>query len=64
MFVNEKKNADGVGRMVEKAGKRCVVLHGGKGQDQREENLEAFKRGGFVLVATDVAGRYVTFFYL
>ena len=57
VFVNEKKHADGVGRMVEKAGKRCVVLHGGKTQDQREENLATFKRGGVVLVATDVAGR-------
>mmetsp|Transcript_24551 Transcript_24551/g.37883 ORF Transcript_24551/g.37883 Transcript_24551/m.37883 type:complete len:581 (+) Transcript_24551:374-2116(+) len=57
VFVNEKKHADGVGRMVERAGKRCVVLHGGKSQDQREENLDIFKRGGVVLVATDVAGR-------
>jgi len=57
VFVNEKKHADGVGRMVENAGRRCVVLHGGKAQDQREENLEAFRRGGVVLVATDVAGR-------
>ena len=57
VFVNEKKYADGVGRMVEHAGKTCVVLHGGKAQEQREENLEAFRRGGVVLVATDVAGR-------
>ena len=57
VFVNEKKHADGVGRMVERAGKRCVVLHGGKSQEQREENLQAFKRGGVTLVATDVAGR-------
>lgn len=57
VFVNEKKHADGVGRMVENAGRRCVVLHGGKAQEQREENLEAFRRGGVVLVATDVAGR-------
>lgn len=57
VFVNEKKNAEGVGRMVERTGRRCVVLHGGKTQDQREENLAAFRRGGVVLVATDVAGR-------
>ncbi len=57
VFVNEKKHAEGVARMVERAGKRCVVLHGGKTQDQREESLAMFKRGGFVLVATDVAGR-------
>ena len=34
-----------------------VVLHGGKAQDIREENLALFKSGGVVLVATDVAGR-------
>jgi len=57
VFVNEKKHAEGVGRQVERTGRRCVVLHGGKTQDQREENLAAFRRGGVVLVATDVAGR-------
>jgi ATP-dependent RNA helicase DDX23/PRP28 len=58
VFVNEKKHADGVGRIVERAGRRCVVMHGGKSQDQREENLEIFRRGGgVVMVATDVAGR-------
>jgi ATP-dependent RNA helicase DDX23/PRP28 len=57
VFVNEKKHCDGVGRMVERIGRRCVVLHGGKSQEQREENLELFRRGGVVLVATDVAGR-------
>jgi ATP-dependent RNA helicase DDX23/PRP28 len=57
VFVNEKKHADGIGRMVERFGRRCVVLHGGKSQEQREENLAAFRQGGVVLVATDVAGR-------
>ena len=57
VFVNEKRHAEGVGRMVESAGRQCVVLHGGKSQDQREENLALFRRGGVVMVATDVAGR-------
>jgi ATP-dependent RNA helicase DDX23/PRP28 len=57
VFVNEKKHADVVGRMVERMGRRCVVLHGGKSQDQREENLAQFREGGVVLVATDVASR-------
>lgn len=57
VFVNEKKNADGIGRMVERIGRPCVVLHGGKSQDQREENLLKFRLGNCVLVATDVAGR-------
>lgn len=57
VFVNEKKHADQVGRVVERMGHPCVVLHGGKSQEQREENLGLFRRGGVVLVATDVAGR-------
>jgi len=57
VFVNEKKHADGIGRAVERFGRRCVVLHGGKSQDEREHNLSVFKQGGVVLVATDVAGR-------
>ena len=57
VFVNEKTHADGVGRIVERAGRQCVVLHGGKSQDEREESLEKFRRGGFVMVATDVLGR-------
>lgn len=57
VFVNEKKHADSVGRIVERAGRQCVVMHGGKSQEQREENLESFRKGGVVMVATDVAGR-------
>jgi ATP-dependent RNA helicase DDX23/PRP28 len=61
IFVNEKKHADGVSRIVERiiaAGRNgVVVLHGGKTQEQREEALDSFKRGGVIMVATDVAGR-------
>jgi len=57
VFINEKKHTDGVCRAVERFGRRCVVLHGGKSQDEREKNLQLFKQGGTVLVATDVAGR-------
>ena len=58
VFVNEKRQVDYVGRMVEKMGKRCVTLHGGKTQEQREENLDLFRTSRVnVLVATDVAGR-------
>ena len=57
VFVNEKKHADGVGRMVQRSGRQCVVMHGGKSQEQREESLELFRKGGIVMVATDVAGR-------
>ncbi|KAK1743733.1 ATP-dependent RNA helicase [Skeletonema marinoi] len=57
VFVNEKKHSEGVGRMVESSGRRCVVLHGGKTQEEREKNLAIFRQGGVVMVATDVAGR-------
>jgi ATP-dependent RNA helicase DDX23/PRP28 len=60
VFVNEKKHTEGVRRIVERCGRRCVVLHGGKSQGQREESLAEFSGeggSGVVLVATDVAGR-------
>ena len=57
VFVNEKKHTEAVARVVERSGRTCVVLHGGKSQEQREENLERFRRGGVVMVATDVLGR-------
>ena len=53
VFVNEKRHADSVGRIVERSGRQCVVLHGGKSQEQREESLELFRKGGIVMVATD-----------
>jgi superfamily II DNA/RNA helicase len=44
--------------LLEGASVECGVLHGGKGQDLREETLDSFRRGAFrVLVATDVAAR-------
>jgi ATP-dependent RNA helicase DDX23/PRP28 len=57
VFVNEKKHADGVGRMVERAGRACVVLHGGKSQDEREKNLASFRKGGVVLVGKFFSSR-------
>jgi ATP-dependent RNA helicase DDX23/PRP28 len=57
VFVNEKRHADKVGKIVERAGRQCVVLHGGKSQELREESLAIFRKGGVVMVATDVAGR-------
>ncbi|KAJ3302873.1 mRNA splicing protein prp28 [Kappamyces sp. JEL0829] len=58
VFVNEKKTCDTVARALESIGYRCAVLHGGKGQDQREAALAGLKAGTReVMVATDVAGR-------
>ncbi|CAM9802029.1 unnamed protein product [Ascophyllum nodosum] len=58
VFINTKKSADMLGRQLEQAGFSAVVLHGGKTQDQREDNLESFREGIYtVLVATDVASR-------
>ena len=59
VFVNEKKHAEGVGRMIEKSSSsRVVILHGGKTQEQRMDALHAFKQyENVIMVATDVAGR-------
>jgi ATP-dependent RNA helicase DDX23/PRP28 len=58
VFVNAKKQADVVGRNLEKENFAVAVLHGGKSQDVRESTLESFRNGQYnILVATDVAGR-------
>ena len=52
------RHADQVGRLVDRiTGRPCVVMHGGKTQEQREDGLARFRRGGTIMVATDVAGR-------
>ncbi len=58
VFVNAKKQADSVGWALEQSGFDLGILHGGKTQTEREDTLEAFRRGQFkILVATDVAAR-------
>eukprot|EP00357_Protocruzia_adherens_P017219 CAMPEP_0115033094 /NCGR_PEP_ID=MMETSP0216-20121206/39612_1 /TAXON_ID=223996 /ORGANISM="Protocruzia adherens, Strain Boccale" /LENGTH=740 /DNA_ID=CAMNT_0002411245 /DNA_START=34 /DNA_END=2256 /DNA_ORIENTATION=+ len=58
VFVNEKKRAEDVARLVEGVGYRATILHGGKSQDAREAALNDFKKGlSDVLVSTNVAGR-------
>jgi len=58
IFVNIKRNCDMVARSLEQNGFSAVVLHGGKGQEQRETALTMFKEKEVdILVATDVAGR-------
>ncbi|KAG5541916.1 hypothetical protein RHGRI_021668 [Rhododendron griersonianum] len=58
VFINTKKNADGLAKSLDKAGYRVTTLHGGKSQEQREISLKGFREKRYnVLVATDVAGR-------
>jgi len=58
IFVNQKKGADVLSKGLEKMGYSAAVLHGGKGQEQREYALASLKTGvKDILVATDVAGR-------
>ena len=52
VFVNERKHCEGVSQQIERIGHRCVVLHGGKSQEEREKNLQLFKQGGVILVAS------------
>merc|ERR1711918_274749 len=50
--------ADVLAKGLEKMGYNAATLHGGKGQEQREQALSGLKEGGKdILVATDVAGR-------
>ncbi len=58
VFARTKHRADRLGNMLEGAGHRVAVLHGGRTLPQRRAALEGFRRGTFrVLVATDIAAR-------
>lgn len=58
VFVNLKRNVDGVAKVLEQEGYRVTSLHGGKSQDNRENALNQLRNGTKdILVATDVAGR-------
>ncbi|KEP63213.1 UNVERIFIED_CONTAM: DEAD-family helicase [Hammondia hammondi] len=58
VFVNQKKSADALAKVLGKLGYSACSLHGGKAQENREAALSSFKEGSQdVLVATDVAGR-------
>ncbi|GMV49931.1 MAG: ATP-dependent RNA helicase RhlE [Nitrospirae bacterium] len=58
VFARTKHRADRLGRLIEAAGHRVAVLHGGRTLPQRRAALEGFRRGTFrVLVATDIAAR-------
>jgi ATP-dependent RNA helicase DDX23/PRP28 len=58
VFCNEKRTCDTTARFIEGLGYSVSVLHGGKGQEQREYSLAQFRDGDTdVLCATDVAGR-------
>jgi ATP-dependent RNA helicase RhlE len=58
VFARTKHRADRLGRMLDSAGHRVAVLHGGRTLPQRRAALEGFRRGSYrVLVATDIAAR-------
>ena len=58
VFTRTKHRADRLGNMLDSAGHRVAVLHGGRTLPQRRAALEGFRRGTFrVLVATDIAAR-------
>lgn len=58
VFANTHKKCETVTRQLESLGYSVALLHGGKSQDQREENIRGFRENkNDILVATDVAGR-------
>lgn len=58
IFVNHKKTADSLCKMLDARGYRSTALHGGKSQEARENALALVKsRSREILVATDVASR-------
>lgn len=59
VFVNNRENSEEVYNNLQRIGAyRVALLHGGKGQEMREECIKGFRDGEYdVLIATDVAGR-------
>jgi ATP-dependent RNA helicase DDX23/PRP28 len=58
VFVNNKRSCDSIAADIRKMGFSAASLHGGKGQDRREEALASVRNGHTqVLVGTDLAGR-------
>jgi len=58
VFVNQKRSADTLARVLEEAGYHACALHGGKDQDKRNNAMTNIKsKSKDILVATDVASR-------
>ena len=58
VFLNRKRDADGVVRALSKSGHRAAAIHGDLPQSVRTDTLERFKKGEVqLLVASDVAAR-------
>jgi ATP-dependent RNA helicase DDX3X len=58
VFVETKRDADGIEAFLTKQGIVATSIHGDRTQPEREDALRAFKQGTCaVLVATDVASR-------
>jgi len=58
VFSRTKHGADGISRILKRAGIRSEALHGNKSQSQRQRALSDFKEGRIkVMVATDIAAR-------
>jgi superfamily II DNA/RNA helicase len=60
VFTRTRHGADRLARRLSQAGLSVATLHGGRSQAQRDDALDAFRRGRIrALVATDVAARGV-----
>lgn len=58
VFCNQKVQVEAVGKLLYEHNIRYITFHSGKKQNERSDNIDAFKRGQYrVMVATDVASR-------
>lgn len=58
VFVDTKKECSSLGYQLQRNGMRCLVLHGGKEQKERDFILHEYKNNRCnILLATDVASR-------
>lgn len=64
VFVTKKQNAEDVAQRLRTKDFSLVLLHGDMLQAERNEKLHAFRKEVPLMVATDVAGRDITFLHL
>lgn len=57
VFANSVESVDAIGRVLERAGFRCMRYHRDLSLNERTEALQVFEQNGGLLICTDSAAR-------
>lgn len=64
IFVTKKIHAEDVANRLRTKDFKPILLHGDMLQAERNEKLQAFRKDANILVATDVAGKENSFYWV